>query len=552
MKKLLTLFSLLLVTMVSFGQSQLDYSRVNSVSQVGDTLVVKFQYFKGTGANATLYQFDFQYNNKLLTPITKTWQTTSTSAQKAINVWNGYKFNPDGNKTVTDYDGQYTSWLAGAASYATNADWSVERITYQDVTPLENGAEFIKYSFKIKDKGLTNYTDYTNLLNANWVNYKEANGTLIDVTKGAANHQLSLTDIQGGAAGNVSINVFSNVITNNIGDGTDYGFSIYKKSDWDAGVTQNTPIVASGTFDASGQQVVTGLENDVEYVVMVHIDGQTAYLDEVVTVSDLALIFKEAIGTGINGGGNTLDYAIQKVLGNVITPAGIDFQDSYEVLAYLQGVTSGNSPFITKVGNAYNISGVKSTFGDKNSNGNATFSSVIKPTDTNKSFDFGHALAGDMNFSHSFQPTSQNAVMSTAKNSGYALMSSSKYVPLNANIDLVSELKDGKVIFSINSEVEGMIGSQFNIVYDKTKLKLDDVVFDTGNEMTNFANHIENEGKINIGSFDQNFKVNVKAGTPYKLIFTPKVQLQNTSGLINFKVKEGVKADGTQIKFQMN
>jgi len=96
-----------------------------------------------------------------------------------------------------------------------------------------------------------------------------------------------------------------------------------------------------------------------------------------------------------------------------------------------------------------------------------------------------------------------------------------------------------------------MIGSQFNIVYDRTRLVLDDVVFDTGNTMTNFSNHLENQGKINIGSFDQNFEATVKTGTPYKLVFTPIVQLDNTLGLITFKVKEGVKADGTQITFNI-
>jgi hypothetical protein len=96
-----------------------------------------------------------------------------------------------------------------------------------------------------------------------------------------------------------------------------------------------------------------------------------------------------------------------------------------------------------------------------------------------------------------------------------------------------------------------MIGSQFNIEYDKTKLVLVNVIFDTGNDMTNFSNHLEEEGKINIGSFDQNFTSTVKAGTPYKLVFSPIQQIQNTAGLITFKVKEGVKADGTQIKFNL-
>ena len=557
MKKILILIVSVLCTISVFGQSQLDYSRVNTVTQVGDTLVVKFQYFKGDGADATLYQFDFQYNNKLLTPISKTWQPQSTSAQKAINSWNGYKFSEDDSKELTDYDGQYVSWLSGDASYAANADWSVERITYQDVTSLEDGAEFIKYEFKIKDKGTTNYTDYSDLLWANFANYKESDGTQIDVTKGAANHKLGLTDIQGGDAGDVSISVSSNVISNNIGDGTHFGYTVYLKSDWENGIDQNTVPISSGNFDAAGDATINGLENDTEYYVSIYIDSQQTYLDDVVTVSDLALVFQEAIGSGINGGGDTFDYHIQKVFADIYRAQGdafgtIDFQDSYEMLAYLQGVDTQNQVFISKTGQAFNASGLKSTYGDVTTEGYPIFDGTIKPTDTSKSFQFAHGLAGDVNFSHSFQPTSTNSVLSTTAKSSMSLLRSEKYNPINANVDLVSELVDGKVIFSINSNVVDMVGSQFNIVYDKTRLVLENVVFDTGNDMTNFANHREGVGKINIGSFDQNFNSTVKVGTPYKLIFIPTVELNNTSGLITFKVNEGVKSDGTQINFILN
>jgi hypothetical protein len=281
-------------------------------------------------------------------------------------------------------------------------------------------------------------------------------------------------------------------------------------------------------------------------------------LDEAVTVSDLAIIFQQAIGAGNspNGTSTTIDYAVQKLLGNVVGEMGqnskIDFQDSYEVLAYLQGVTTNNNPRISKTGMALNVSGIKETFGDKDGSGNPTFIPFITPTDSSKSFNFGHSLLGDVNFSHGFQPTSQLAVASVSNKSMAVMSKSARYVPQSANLDLVSELKDGKVIFSINSQVGDMIGSQFNIVYDKTRLKLDDVVFDTGNEMTNFANHLETEGKVNIGSFDQTLTKKVKVGTPYKLVFTPLVTLQNTAGLITFKVKEGVREDGSQIKFIMN
>ena len=573
MKKILTLLVSVLCTLNVFGQTdaQLAYSSVNTVTKVGDTLIVKLQYYEGKDANntaiePTLYQFDFQYNNKLLNLISRTWQPSSTSAQKAINSWNGYKFTSDSEKNQNDYDGQYASWLSSAASYASNSDWSVERVTYQDVTALETGAEFIKYEFIIKDKFNTNYTNYANILNANWANYKESDGTQVGVDGNS-----TLTDlgsIEGGDAGNVTLNISTNIIDDNIGDGTDFTYKIYNKSDIGSGNQPNegVSVVAEGTYDASGQAVVTGLENDVEYFVWNWVDNTKDYLDNVVSVSDLALVFAEAIGAGStpNGSSTTFDYYIQTFLGNVYHDeafdATINFSDSYEILAYLQGVTSTNTTYITKKDGAYQTGGNKSTFGTVDNNGSyfAGIDATFKPTDSNKSFNFVHALMGDVNFSHSWEPDTEGTAIPTSAqaNASVARMSmaaGSKFsgTAEEANLDLTSELKDGLVEFTIGSEVEEMIGAQFNIIYDKTRLVLDNVIFDTGNTMTNFSNHIEEDGKINIGSFDQNFEATVKTGTPYKLIFVPIVELQNTSGLITFKVNEGVKADGTQIKFIM-
>ena len=573
MKKILLLLVSVLCTINVFGQTdaQLAYSAVNTVTKVGDTLTVKLQYFEGKDANntaiaPTLYQFDFQYNNKLLNLISRTWQPTSTSAQKAINSWNGYKFTSDSDKNQNDYDGQYASWLTNDATYSSDSDWSVERITYQDVTALETGAEFIKYEFIIKDKHNTNYTNYANILNANWANYKESDGTQVGVTGNS-----TLTDlgsIQGGDAGNVTLNILTNIIDDNIGDGTHFTYKIYNKSDIGSGnqPNQGATVVAEGTYDASGQATVTGLENDVEYFVWNWADQSKDYMDNVVTVSDLALVFKEAIGAGStpNGTSTTFDYYIQTFLGNIYhdSPfdATINFSDSYEILAYLQGVSSNNTTYITYKGRALQTGGNKSTFGTVDSNGSyfAGIDATFKPTDSNKSFNFVHALMGDVNFSHSWEPDTEGTSIPSSQqaNASVARMSmaaGSKFsrTAEEANLDLTSELKDGLVEFTIGSEVEEMIGAQFNIIYDRTRLVLDNVIFDTGNTMTNFSNHIEEDGKINIGSFDQNFEATVKTGTPYKLIFVPTVELQNTSGLITFKVNEGVKADGTQIKFIM-
>ena len=264
------------------------------------------------------------------------------------------------------------------------------------------------------------------------------------------------------------------------------------------------------------------------------------YMDNVVTVSDLALVFQEAIGAGDNPNGNstTFDYHIQTFMANVYHDQAfdgkVDFKDSYEILAYLQGVTSGNTNYVSKKGAAVHSGGNKSTFGTIDENGSyfPGIDATFKPTDSNKTFEFVHVLIGDVNFSHSYQPENTNdfkisSMMignsSTLKTTSF---NEARYQAEEANIDLVSQIVDGKVVFTIESQVAGMIGTQFNITYDNTRIELEDVIFDTGNEMTNFANHRLEEGKVNIGSFDQSFEQTVKQGTPYKLVFKPLVDLQ--------------------------
>ena len=543
MKKILLLLISVFFTLNSFGQSSISYSPVNTVTKVGDTLIMKFQYYKVDGAELTLAQFDFEYNNKLLSYISHQ-SIAPTGASFARNNWTGYKFNPKADTSEDDMDVQYTWWKdeAGNNSYSTSANWSVERTTIQTSAAYENGAEFVKYSFKVKDKFGSGYDNYNDIIKVNWANYQESDGTQIQTTKNPSTQ--SLSGIEGGNAGAFVINLKT---ANSVK--TDYSYTI-KNS---AGES-----VATGDFDESGQASISGLENNVTYTAEANLKEDATYLDEVVTVADLALVFAEAIGAGSgpSGGSTTFDYFIQDIMGDVVgSDNGVDFQDSYEILAYLQGVTSGNSNLITQDGQTEDYSGIESTYGAVTNN-TVTFAKSFTPIDSDtssKTIDLAHGLRGDVNFSHSWEPSVSSGEKATsAQTSSFRISSAagSKYSQTEtANIDLISEINDdGRVVFSINSEIEDMVGSQFNIVYDPNILSLENVIFDTGNEMTNFSNVIE-AGYIRVGSFDQNVSSTVKAGTPYQLIFVPVEDISNASGLISFRVKEGVKADGTQINF---
>jgi hypothetical protein len=542
MKKILVLLVSVLFTLSSFGQSSIDYSPVNTVTQVGDTLIMKFQYFKGDGANLTLGQLDFEYNNKLLSYISHESQAPS-GASFARNNWTGYEYVPKANSDEDDMDVQYIYWRdeAGGNSYSTSADWSIERITLQSASALENGQEFVKYEFKVKDKFNSGYSNYNDIIKVNWANYQESDGTQIQTTRSKDGQDLS--GIEGGNAGAFVINLK----TANSAK-TDYSYTIKN------GAGES---VATGNFDESGQASISGLENNVTYTAEANLKEDATYLDNVVTVSDLALVFAEAIGAGSGPGGSstTFDYFIQDIMGDVVGDNnGVDFQDSYEILAYLQGVTSGNTNLITQDGQTEDYSGIESTYGAV-ANDVVTFAKSFTPLDsdaTSKTIDLAHGLRGDVNFSHSWEPTVSSGEKATSAQSSARMSMSvgSKFNnPENANIDLISEINsEGQVVFSINSDVEGMVGSQFNIVYDPNVIQLENVIFDTGNTMTNFSNVIQ-DGYVRLGSFDQEFESTVKQGTPYKLIFTPLETIDNTSGLISFRVKEGVKADGTQINF---
>jgi hypothetical protein len=535
MKKILLLLVSVMFTLSSYGQSSIDYSPVNTVTQVGDTLIMKFQYFKVDGNDLTLGQLDFEYNNKLLSYISHESQAP-TGASFARNNWTGYKYVPKADSDEDDMDVQYIYWRdeAGNNSYEAGADWSVERITIQSASALENGQEFVKYSFKIKDKFNSGYSNYNDIIKVNWANYQESDGTQIQTTRSKDGQDLS--GIEGGNAGAFVINLKTANSTK-----TDYSYTIKN------GAGES---VATGTFDESGQASVTGLENDITYTAEANLAEDVDYLDEVVTVSDLALVFAEAIGAGSgpSGGSTTFDYFIQDIMGDVVGDNnGVDFQDSYEILAYLQGVDSSNTNLITQDGQTEDYSGIESTYGAV-ANDVVTFVKSFTPTDgTTNAIDLAHGLRGDVNFSHSWTPSVESGGKSTS-----ARQSSARYSKTqseDANIDLISEINDeGQVVFSINSDVEGMVGSQFNIVYDPNVIQLENVIFDTGNTMTNFSNIVQN-GIVRVGSFNQELNSTVKEGTPYKLIFTPLETIDNTSGLISFRVKEGVKADGTKINF---
>lgn len=555
MKKLLFL---ILLPLISFGQDFKIGMNYGADANVGEEIELKFEIFPPADqtVEATFLQFDVNWNNKLIEYVSHTIDPFNKLENPQTNRthWDGYKFSPDTSAGVQDLRGQYDHWRLGTDVYPADADWSVDRYTSQSTGNINLYDAVLTMKFKILDRQSTNYSDYSDVFKISWARLDD-NRTDPTTEYPIVSSFQSLSLNPGGVgAGDVTLTL--DVPHSNK---QDYQYDIYTFSQLEGQDYDNDGVIdqyfpkqdeapyASGNFDANGQTSLATLTLDEQVWVSAFVayngESQPAWLDDVVTVTDVYKIFQYSLDTDINGGGGTWEYELQNILGEVTNDGNVNFDDSYELLAHVNGVTT--SANVTSAENgAFNLSALIEAYGTF---GGADWH-LFTPTENNKSFTLGHGLRGDLDFSHSTVPVVQSESNATTARQSVARQVVANRSVETANIDLSSRLEDGKVIVDINLDTEGLVGSQFKIVFDNNILTLDDIVYDSGNTMTNFGTVKGNVASF--GSLDYEGNVTVKTGTPYRLVFTPNQSITNTAGLISYKIIEGVKADGTKVKFQ--
>lgn len=580
MKKLLFFF--LLAPLAVFSQTEIGQEWVNLPQnvKVGDTITYQ-QYIldlSGTNYGYRLVQTDIAYNNKKLVKVGEpVWNTDWNSYSKAVNHWVNYSYDPTVLGTdANDLDAQFSEGLG--QKYNSQNDWNIQRHTLQTTGPV-TGVLFTQ-QFKIVDVSTSNYTDYTDAVRLNWAYVKDA--TQADVVDVYGNPQkLDISSVGGTPAGTITFQLQ----TPNAVNGTDYMIVVEPLELYQA--YQNTtdpstidysqyPPQVQGDLNAAGQFVTTGLLKGIPYIFNVFVKStydqatQTSthpqWLDDVVTVSDVMQVFKQAIGTNPDGTGNVFQYNIQKQLANVKRNGPndpVDFGDSYVLLAHIAGVLANgvNDPNvqefypITSFNNgSFNYSGWFDNFGQTFDSQEAWLAQrqFTINDDQPVTFNVGHGLMGDADLSHSTTPNlnANTQISAMAFSRARRPQNIMKAVAQETiDLDVVSQLVNGKVVVEINLTKADLAGMQFNINYDKSTLTFDDITFDTGNTMTNFAKHFD-DGRINFGTINIESE-NIKTGKPFKLIFTPKVSIQNTVGLVNFRVTDAVKHNGTKVNLNI-
>ena len=547
MKKLLTLLGVLVISLSSFGQLTVNQTITPTTGlKVGDTLTVKYTVTRGT-TTPRYFWLRYSFNNKALAMVANsTTFSQGTSTQTFFTGWNNYKFTPAANVAETQL---YTQYQTTPWGYATNNDWNVGQLTVQRTDASING-DIATQKFVLKDQNT--YNDIHKLDLSYAIN---ADGAYISpITRSTTNISLS------GVTGNTS-QFKVKVLFPQGYTITDHNVQLMKlKSDGSGDIDWSQQPLQQKALDGSGEAIfTTGVKVGDSVGVFVSPASQKTWMNNVITVSDAYKAFLGHSQTDISGTANFFTYPnLEKKIGNVTKTDNVfNESDSYYLFAYVMGIDVSTNAFIpTSTATSWRW---QSGLLNQSWLDGVTKYKVIVDTPI-KEVHAVFAWGGDLDWSHSSSPSViasriSSGIYTNSINKGDALvlktMSSSAVMAYQtealetAKLSVTSTLENGKVVLTTNLTKEGLAGLQVIMNYDGSKLDLDNVVFDAGSTMTNFSTKDGN--RLTFGSIDQNKISRIKTGTPYKLIFTPKVQLTNTAGLFFFVLSDAVDAAGNKI-----
>jgi hypothetical protein len=427
-----------------------------------------------------------------------TYYNTSTMNSK-------YYLDDDGSKDITDYlnlvtmsDGKKATTTGGSVEWCVLYDYDNTNKRYQvgiDKREFPSGFTFTDLKklqlFDLWDGNITYVSD-----DSYWANYYITTDDELDFTN--SNFSSNIRDANGyyGLQAEFS---FEDV-------------EIYK-----------------------GHRIVVNNPSD-------NIEGWTAgeFMDDYITVADVVAGFNELTGGGIFGGYKGDLNGVQLQNSDVNQDGEFDFQDSQIGLAFLNGDDTPFNGYLQEIMRIVPKSEYDNTTTsnwktqpNKSPSTNFTFSVI----DTIQTLEYKVSFIGDVNLSHSApQSTSSNGVQSTSARKS----SSQKSNGLEVLLD-ISKVEDKIVVtLDIPQNNNNIVGSEFRIGYDNTRVEFDRI--ETDSNLQSFS--AERTNYIKLGSISTDGSQNLNGGVRYKIYFSPQQTFDSILGLVSVTKSELVKQDG--------
>jgi hypothetical protein len=268
--------------------------------------------------------------------------------------------------------------------------------------------------------------------------------------------------------------------------------------------------------------------------------------NNVITVSDVFLAFKEVSNGGIFGNESGLEFTngIQFMNADVDGNGMFNEIDTYKLLQHLTGVETINngstnlSDYVKMYLKSEYDAITKLNWNTQNNNTRNLLPFTLSNTTLNNIYNINVTWKGDINLSHSAQPTqSSNRINSVLS---------------EINASLMGEIIEGKVVVTLSLDPlqQEVVGTQFQVNYDNTRLKFEKVEFITKGNPTNFAT---NRGSfITLGSLITDGSTTLDKTTEYKIIFNFVNTTTDILGLTSISLTDAVNKEGKQLKIKIN
>ena len=283
-----------------------------------------------------------------------------------------------------------------------------------------------------------------------------------------------------------------------------------------------------------------------QFVVFDSSTYDTSMIDNIFTVSDVYLAFKELANSGINmnEGGNEYQYGIQYAHSDVNRDGQFTDDDTYMMLDWLNGGTLFDTSYLAtvmKLTKTSEYNSISSTNWNTHMVTRTMYPLNLNTTDKRYDINVSVSWLGDVNLSHS--PTPTNNLSVTGKSFRPTLTKKTEGdIEIEFNTEIIGE--NLVVTLNLNPLNEQVVGTQFKINYDSSKLTYVTTEF-TNNKLNNF--HTNRGSFISLGSISTDGMVILDSTTQYTLTFKTN-EVKSGLGLVSIKPIDAVNKEGTQLK----
>jgi len=493
MKKLLTLLAVL-ISYASFAQQpSIGHFQQLATVKRGDTLDVAWYYQPIASKDVRTFQVDFQYKKRLLTHVSTTVDVAFATQTPYID----YK----------QFDNaKYSGYTAGNYTYVSDTAWTVAR----NYLILASGNQIGSQAYIIHNKYKINSVEanfVSDSITINWARlFTQDGNTIGDNVANLTNKSMSVF-----LKGNLTISGKIWIAANMTSKPTILA------------IDPTTGIVASSVApDPQGNYTLDNIEQNTRYKIQALFPANdlTIIRDNAVTISDGAKVYDEFVNTDVNQvyTRQYLKSGLSYLQADINKSAGLDGGDAYGIYASVAGLKPIDTAGLIKLFTATEYDNL--VLGENQWSSwpayldrlNFVYDSIGT---ANLVVNLKYAIVGDVNRSHSspvFDANNQEVVaFNTVGN-------------LNVNIPNTFANVGEPLYVPMNVSTNGLQNAslQFEMTYDRTKVKFEEIVSNIQGPWLQYVNHDAQTGTIRFGGMNnQNTGYITGNYMPFKLKFSP-------------------------------